>query len=430
MALTAIDTHRAPTRKFLIEGGYTLYGDYPVQGNKNAALPLICAVLLARSRVVLNRVPRIDDVENLLRLVRVVGVEAEWQGEDLHMDSSGLKPEQLPADLVEKLRGAILLLGPLAAVFGRVSCVSPGGCPIGRRSFNVHWSVLEAAGFRVREDSSSIDILKSRQVEDPVVYLEEASVTATENALLLFSALGGGTIRNPAREPHVLAVVDFLRELGCRIELHPLYYRVLSGVGERKEEVEFDVPPDYIDAGTLAIATAVTHGSVRLLGVGQQDLMGVIPVLERFGIEFRPCEGGLQVEASRMVNPSQLTAGPWPLFPTDLVSLVIVLATQAHGLCLVHDWMYEARMFFVDKLVRMGARITMCDPHRVLVEGPCRLRGKQLESPDIRAGMALLVAGLCAEGDTRIEHAEVVLRGYENVVDRLRGVGAKIRGES
>ena len=425
MVVTSIDTQRL-TRNFLIEGGHSLHGNYRVQGNKNAALPLICACLLARSQVVLTRVPRIEDVDNLLQLIRVLGVKAEWQEESLYLDSSGLESAELPADLVEKLRGAILLIGPLAVAFGSVSFTSPGGCPIGRRSFDVHWAVLESAGYLVKKKGHRIEVSKNGQVQNPVVCLEEASVTATENALLLFCALGGGTIENPAREPHVLALIDFLRKLGCQIELHPLYYRVLRGIGDSTEDLEFEVPPDYIDAGTLAIATAVTSGSVCLQGVGRQDLIGVIPVLKRFGVELEQCDGGLQVKVSKLENPSQVTAGPWPLFPTDLVSLVIVLASQSQGLCLVHDWMYEARMFFVDKLVRMGTNITMCDPHRVLVKGPSRLRATRLESPDIRAGMALLVAGLCAQGTTKIEHAEVVLRGYESVLERLCGVGAEI----
>ena len=196
------------------------------------------------------------------------------------------------------------------------------------------------------------------------------------------------------------------------------------------EDVSFSVPADYIDAGTLAIAAAATGGSVTLCGVRWGDLAGIRNVLQRFGLRFqRRDEDRIEVGAGGLVNPDRIVAGPWPLFPTDLVSLAIVLASQGKGLCLVHDWMYEARMFFIDKLVRMGARITMCDPHRVLVEGPTRLRGTALESPDIRAGMALVVAGLCAQGNTVIEHSEVILRGYQRVAERLRGIGAEIREE-
>ena len=195
-------------------------------------------------------------------------------------------------------------------------------------------------------------------------------------------------------------------------------------------DLSFSVPADYIDAGTLAIAAAATGGSVTLSGVRSTDLDGIWTVLQRFGLQFgRSAEDRIEVRARELNNPDRIVAGPWPLFPTDLVSLAIVLASQGKGLCLIHDWMYEARMFFIDKLVRMGARITMCDPHRVLVEGPAPLRGVNLESPDIRAGMALVVAGLCAEGETVIEHSEVILRGYQQVAERLRRVGAEIREE-
>ncbi|MFQ5737882.1 MAG: UDP-N-acetylglucosamine 1-carboxyvinyltransferase [Acidobacteriota bacterium] len=418
------------TCQFVIEGGGRLDGDYQVQGNKNAALPLIAAALLARRRVTLHNTPRIVDVENMLRLIEPLGVSVHWNGTSLCLDTSCLLPGQLDAEVVDQLRGAILLLGPLASLWGEVSCALPGGCPIGRRSFAVHWSAFRAAGFSVREDRRGIELRRTGDPRNPRVYLEESSVTATENALLLFAALGGGLIENPAREPHVLSLVDFLGALGCRIGLHPLYFRVGGQVGKRRSAIEFEVPGDYIDAGTIAIAAAVTSGRLRLRGVGERELMGIRPVLEKFGMAFtRISEAAWEVSASGLSSPSQVTAGPWPLFPTDLVSLAIILATQSAGLCLVHDWMYEARMFFVDKLVRMGGRVTMCDPHRVLVEGNTRLQGTRLESPDIRAGMALVVAGLCAEGTTRIEHAEVIKRGYQDVVERLGDVGAEIREE-
>ncbi len=419
------------TRKFLIRGGKRLSGEYPVQGNKNAALPLIAATLLARSRVQLRGVPRIGDVENLLLLMQALGCQVTWEDPDrLTVDSSDAKSRPLPAQLVEKLRGSILLLGALAADVPEFSCALPGGCPIGRRSFEMHWDVFRAAGFSISQDEAQVTLRRDHEVKTPQVYLEESSVTATENALLLFAGLGRGIIENPAREPHVLSLVDFLQRLGCEIELHPLYYRVKGGSRTAGEDVSFSVPADYIDAGTLAIAAAATGGSVTLCGVRWGDLAGIRNVLQRFGLRFqRRDEDRIEVGAGGLVNPDRIVAGPWPLFPTDLVSLAIVLASQGKGLCLVHDWMYEARMFFIDKLVRMGARITMCDPHRVLVEGPTRLRGTALESPDIRAGMALVVAGLCAQGNTVIEHSEVILRGYQRVAERLRGIGAEIREE-
>lgn len=417
-------------RKFILQGRQPLHGDYPVQGNKNTALPLACAALLTRAPVLLRRVPRIGDMENVLAVVEALGGTVRWEDDVVLLDSSQLHSSDLPARLVERLRGSILFLGPLASRTDEISSPWPGGCPIGRRSFDVHWAVFQAAGFSISENAQGFRLKKIRQVKSPRVYLQEASVTATENALLLLSALGGGIIENPAREPHILCLIDFLRQLGCHIELDPLSYRITRGPIEDERRIEFRVPADYIDAGTIAIAAAVTGGKVRLRGISKGELLGVDPILQRFGIHFDALSPDtLEVSCTPCPSPSRLVAGPWPSFPTDLMSLAIVLATQGQGLCLLHDWMYEARMFFIDKLVRMGARITMCDPHRVLVEGPTLLRGTNLESPDIRAGMALVVAGLCAEGTTTIEHAEVISRGYENVAERLAAIGARISQE-
>lgn len=417
---------RSLASRFVLEGGRPLNGRYRVQGNKNAALPLIAASLAARSRITLHNVPRIVDVENMLALLQACGAGTRRHGQTVIIDSTPVRQTDLHDDKVEKLRGAILLLGALAPSAEELHSGLPGGCPIGRRSFDVHWSVFEAAGFAVEEDSGVVRIERRETPKQPSIYLEEASVTATENALILFAGLGKGVIQNPAREPHVLSLVEFLRRLGCEIVLHPLYWEVKSPL-DTGRELEFRVPGDYIDAGTVAIATAVTGGKVQLSGISGQDMLGIAPVLARFGIRIEADgEDRWTVIASRLKSPPQVTAGLWPLFPTDLVSLAIVLATQSEGLCLVHDWMYEARMFFVDKLVRMGAGITMCDPHRVLVHGVTPLRATRLESPDIRAGMALVVAGLCARGQTVIEHAEVIQRGYQTVAQRLAGIGASI----
>ncbi len=414
-------------KTLIISGRRKLSGEYLVQGNKNAALPLISACLLTRSVFHLHNVPRIADVDRLLQLLQELNVHFEWHDRTLLLDSSHFEAAELPAQLVEKLRGSILLLGGLAPLLDEMSSALPGGCPIGRRSFDVHWDVFRSAGFSVLSEANGIRLERTERVEVPRVYLEESSVTATENALILFSALGQGIIENPAREPHVLTLVEFLRQLGVEIELHPLYYRVRQAATPQTGEIDFRIPADYIDAGTVAIAAAVTGGEVQLNGIRNEDFAPIQNVFERFGLGFEPTgSDALRVSAGDLANPSKVTAGLWPSFPTDLVSLAIVLATQGDGLCLIHDWMYESRMFFIDKLVRMGAHVTMCDPHRVLVQGPTRLKGTSLESPDIRAGLALVVAGLCAEGFTIIEHAEIIQRGYEDVATRLASIGAEI----
>ena len=417
------------SQKFTITGRQKLSGPYPVQGNKNAALPLLSAALLSKSVVRFENVPQIADVASILKLIEALSVNVSWENGTLLIDSREFRGGELPFELVEKLRGSVLLLGALAPHMDSITCPLPGGCPIGRRSFEMHWDVFRAAGFSVTEESGRVTLRRAEEVAVPQVYLKESSVTATENALILFSALGQGLIENPAREPHVLTLVTFLRQLGCQIELHPHYYRVQNGPSSQTKDFTFRVPADYIDAGTIAIAAAVTGGKVDLLGVTREDFLPIQNVFECFRVHFDEKNPDvIQVKGGELENPPQVTAGLWPSFPTDLVSLAIVLATQGRGPCLIHDWMYEARMFFIDKLVRMGATITMCDPHRVMVEGPTLLRGIHLESPDIRAGMALVVAGLCADGVTTIEHTEVIERGYENVAERLTSIGALIEG--
>jgi UDP-N-acetylglucosamine 1-carboxyvinyltransferase len=414
--------------KYVIEGGHQLKGDYAVQGNKNAALPLIAASLLSERPIHFENVPCINDVDRLIELVEHLGVAVSRTGSDLTLHRGTLDDPQPAPELVRQLRGSVLLLGALAAQHDQLSTVLPGGCPIGQRSFESHWQVFESAGFQVKESYKEITLTRRRNVPDPRVCLEESSVTATENALLLFCGMGRGIIDNPAREPHVLSLVEFLRALGCEIELHPLRFIVHTGPGSADRELRFKVPADYIDAGTAAIAAAVTGGELRLHGVTADDLLGFQQALEHFGLSFDFDNGFVRVGRTGDCgpNPGRITAGLWPSFPTDLTSILIVLATQGRGICLVHDWMYESRMFFVDKLARMGARVILCDPHRVIVDGPSALRGIRLESPDIRAGMALLVAGLCASGVTTIEHAEVVERGYERAVERFRRVGARV----
>ena len=414
------------TERLVIEGGHRLEGVYRVQGNKNAALPLIAASLISQKPVTLHNVPRIVDIENLVCLLGALDVKTHWKSNSLSIDARALKEVELSKDVVHRLRGAILLLGVLAPRMDILTCALPGGCPIGQRSFQVHWSVFRAAGFQIEQDAEKVVIRREKQIRNPSVFLEEASVTATENALILFAGLGGGRIENPAWEPHVQSLIEFLRILGCSIEIDALSIRIGNGVDSRAVS-EFLVPGDYVDAGTLAIASAVTGGNVSIDGITSDALLGVKPVLNRFGIQIKPSqESRWTVSVLPRSSPPKVTAGPWPAFPTDLVSLAIVLATQTEGHCLIHDWMYEARMFFVDKLARMGASVTLCDPHRVLVTGPRLLRGIHLESPDIRAGMALVVAGLCAQGTTEIEHSEVIRRGYESVHQRLAGLGAKI----
>ena len=301
--------------RLIIEGGHPLQGLYRVQGNKNAALPLIAASLLSSEPVALHNVPRIVDVENLVRLLDTLNVKTDWEQSRLGIDPIRLEENELPADIVHRLRGAILLLGVLAPRVDLLTCSLPGGCPIGRRSFQVHWSVFRAAGFEVHQDPEKVVIRREREVDNPRVFLEEASVTATENALILFAGLDGGTVENPAREPHVQSLIEFLQLLGCSIEVDALAIHIRCGA-DRPGPQQFVVPGDYVDAGTLAIAAAVTGGEVAISGVTADDLLGVCPVLDRFGIHLTLAgESVWTVSVTPRSCPPQITAGVWPAFP-------------------------------------------------------------------------------------------------------------------
>lgn len=422
--------------QYLVTGGTPLTGHVAISGNKNSILPLLAASTLASGPVTLTNVPGIRDVAVMSEILTSLGAKITRAGPSLTIDPTGIKTSVIDPALSQKLRGSIILLGPLLAKFGQVSLGFPGGDVIGKRAIGTHLDALSAFGSRMEiNDNIITGKYNSKQTAPVEVFLDEASVTATENTLI-FAALQPATavINNAACEPHVVDVANFLVKLGAKITGIGSNRLTITGTSS-PSSADFAVGSDYIDAGTFAIAAAATRGDITISPANQADMRMILLYLSRFCVNYSwPKPDTLQISAASLsCDPEKqgirqkFQTRPWPGFPTDLMSPLIVLATQATGSVLFHDWMYETRMFFTDKLVSMGANITLCDPHRVIVTGPTSLRGRHTASPDIRAGMSLLIASLAAAGDSVIDHAELIERGYEDPVSRFASLGAKIQ---
>jgi UDP-N-acetylglucosamine 1-carboxyvinyltransferase len=413
--------------KFVIEGGRPLNGFIDVEANKNAVLPMMAAALLTDDDCTLDNVPRIVDVETMTQILRELGADVEEIGSQrLRINCSRVTSFQPSGQLVEKLRASIVLLGPLLARFGRASMHHPGGDAIGTRSIGTHINALEAMGAQFDvEDNFYLGRVVNGAC-DRTLFLDEASVTATENAMLFAASRPvTTTIKNAACEPHIENLAHQLEAMGAQVEgagSNVLRMKGASVLGGARCAVW----PDHIEAGTFAALAAACRGTVTIRNVIPEHLEMVLVVLERMGVDFELGEGLMRVNPADLECVSKIQTGIWPAFPTDLASIFIVLATQANGMTLVHDWMYEGRMYFVDKLVQMGARIVLADPHRAVVSGPSPLRGREFVSPDIRAGIALVMAALIATGRSEIEHIELIDRGYERIDQRLRALGAHI----
>ena len=419
--------------QFIVEGGCTLSGTIRPAGNKNAALPIIAASLLTDQPVTLENVPRIRDVETLVELVRSLGVRAEWSGPNtLAIHAATLQATHLDPRLCSKIRASILLAGPIVARCGEITLPPPGGDVIGRRRVDTHFLAFEQLGatFHVG-DTFRIYTDRLRGAD---VFLDEPSVTGTENALMAaVAAEGTTTLRNAASEPHVQDLAHFLVALGAEISGIGTNTLTVAG-GRRLGSATHRIGPDHIEVGSFIGLAAVTNSELRIADAGIEHLRSTRLGFDRLGIACREDGADLIVEAdqSREIRSDlgghvpKLEDQPWPAFPADLMSIAIVTATQCRGVILMHEKMFESRMFFVDKLVMMGARIVLCDPHRALVAGPSQLRGSVVESPDIRAGMAMLLAALCARGQSTINNAGQIERGYERIDERLRGLGARI----
>lgn len=422
-----------PQLQFVVEGGHRLAGAIRPSGNKNAALPIVAASLLTEHPVTLTNVPRIRDLETLVELVRTVGTAAEWTGRNtLRLESKTLRAADLDPVLCAKIRASILLASPLLARCGEVRLPPPGGDVIGRRRVDTHFLALEQLG--TTHTLTDTYELSARQLRGADVFLDEPSVTATENAVTAAVAATGTTyLRNAASEPHVQDLCHFLVMLGARID----------GIGTNTLTIEGGHPlgggthaigPDHIEVGSFIGLAAVTQSTLRIEGAGVAHLRAVRMGFERLGVECEverddlivPAGQSLRIQDDLGGHVPKLEDQPWPAFPADLMSIAIVVATQCTGVILMHEKMFESRMFFVDKLVGMGARIVLCDPHRALVAGPSPLRAARVESPDIRAGMAMVLAACCARGTSVINNIGQIERGYERIDERLRALGAKI----
>jgi len=419
--------------RYLVRGGAPLHGTVRPAGNKNAALPVIAAATLAEGPVELDNIPRIRDVETMLAILGELGAVIEWLGPNqVRIDPRPLENKPLDPRLCARIRASILLAGPLLARFGRVTLPPPGGDVIGRRRVDTHFLALEGLGAEVQLGDSYE--LFARQLRGADIFLDEPSVTGTENALMAAVRAQGRTVlRNAASEPHVQDLARLLVAMGARIEGIGSNTYVIEG-GDPLHGASYTIGPDHIEIGSFIGLAAVTNSALTIDGVRGDDLRGTLLGFDRLGIRPRLDGQRLIIDADqeRRIRPDlgghvpKLEDGPWPAFPADTMSIAMVAATQCEGLLLVFEKMFESRMFFVDKLIGMGARIVLCDPHRAVVSGPAKLRGGTVESPDIRAGMAMLIAALAAEGTSHLHNVGQIERGYEQIDSRLKALGADI----
>lgn len=419
--------------RFLVEGGRPLNGLVKPAGNKNAALPAIAAALLPDGPVELDNMPRIRDVEIMLELVAWLGATVEWIAPNtVRIDGRGVQIKPLDPGLCSKIRASILLAGPLLARYGKVQLPPPGGDVIGRRRVDTHFLALEQLGASLSlGDRYEIE---TKGLKGAEIFLDEPSVTGTENALMAAVAAKGRTVlRNAAAEPHVQDVARLLVAMGASIEGIGTNVYTIEG-GKPLSGCKYAIGPDHIEIASFIGLAAVTNGSIQIEGVRGDDLRSTLMGFERLGVRPRLDGPTLYVDAGqeRRVKPDlgghvpKLEDGPWPAFPADAMSIAVVTATQCEGMVLIFEKMFESRLFFVDKLIGMGARIVLCDPHRVVISGPSQLRGGTVESPDIRAGMAMLLATLAAEGKSTVHNIGQIERGYERIDERLKALGAQI----
>ena len=413
-----------------IHGGRRLSGRIAVEGNKNSALPLLAACLLTDQECVLTNVPRIRDVEVLLELLSTLGAAVDGVGTStLRVRCARVSGNTPDPALVGRLRGSVLLLGPLLARVGSARLAPPGGDFPARRTIATHLQALAAMGAVARNSNSQETghwLEAPNGLTGASLYLDEASVTGTETAILAAAAATGvSEIRHAATEPHVAELCRFLRAMGVHIEGEGTSTIRVEGTS-RIHGASHTLDGDYIEAGSWGVVAAITGGAVEVTGARWQDIEVVTAPLKKMGLRCAIDDNRLTVEPSALTAARRITTGLWPGFPSDMVSLVTVLATQAEGETLVHDWMYELRLFALEQLSAMRADLFLCDPHRIIVSGPTKLRGRLLDTRDIRSGMALIAAALAAEGESKVGPVETVERGYAALVERLTSLGAQV----
>lgn len=421
--------------KLIIEGGAPLRGTITPSGNKNEALPALAAALLTDEEVTLHNVPRIGDVNTIAALIADLGAEVHWQDEHTAViRARDIRTTVLNPDLCRRARASILLAGPMLARCGAVDLYPPGGCKIGRRRLDTHFIVFEGLGATV-EAGRTFVIQARRGLQGRDMFLDEASVTASENAIMAAVLARGATVlRNVACEPHVQGLCRLLNAMGARIEGIGSNMLTIEGV-DRLYGAGHHIGPDILEIGSFIGMSAVTGGGITIAQAAPEHLRMILMEFGRLGVRaeirgndvYVPPGQTLRVARDMDGGIPKLDDGPWPAFPTDLMSVLIVVATQAEGTVLIFEKMYENRMFFVDYLLRMGAQIVLCDPHRAVVVGPSTLRGDTVASPDIRAGIALVIAALCAQGRSEIRNIAQIDRGYERIDERLRQLGAQVK---
>ncbi len=421
--------------KFVIQGGSPLSGEVRAAGNKNAALPILAASLLTEEELVLSNVPRIRDVESQVSLLEQLGVSVEWTGvNDLVLRADAITSTEVDEATARRIRASFLLAGPLLARFGEARMPPPGGDPIGRRRLDPHLDAFRDLGATIEGERSAQITAPSDGLRPGRIFMDEPSVMATENAMLAAALTAGPTtIQNAASEPHVQDLARLLVEMGAPVDGVGSNIMTIHG-RERLGGAEYQICPDHIEVASFMALAAATGGELRVRDARPEDLVMIRRQFERLGLQSKvedrdvlvPPEQRLEIRNDAGDAIAKIDDGPWPAFPADLTSIALALATQAQGTVLIFEKMFENRLFFVDKLVAMGARITLCDPHRAIVSGPSRLHGARLESPDIRAGMAMLIAALSADGTSEIGNVAQIDRGYERIDARLRDLGARI----
>ncbi len=413
--------------QFIIQGGNRLKGEIKISGNKNAILPCLSACLLTDEEVTLENVPRISDVDVFLEILQNLGDQVSLSDSTIKVRAENISGHTITEEQSRKLRASILFAGPLLATVGKAEFHQPGGDLIGVRPIAAHVDGFSQLGFEVKKHDLNYSVTNKKRASGEAEYfMEEASVTATEN-LVMGSVLGRQTVtlKNCAMEPHVVDLCQMLKSMGAQIRGIGSSTLEIQGVG-KLSGVSFRIGWDFMELGTYAVAAAITHGEILMTNASLKGMEPLIIHLGKMGVVLEETPDGVKAYGHNLRATPKLHTAIWPGFPTDLMSVAIVLATQANGMSLLHDWMYETRMYFVDKLISMGASITIADPHRVLVYGPTQLFGRQMESPDIRAGMALVLAALIAQGESVINRVELIERGYSNVVENLVNLGANI----
>ncbi|MBQ3966313.1 MAG: UDP-N-acetylglucosamine 1-carboxyvinyltransferase [Treponema sp.] len=419
--------------EYKVEGGIPIRGTIAASGNKNAALPCIAATLLTEEPVILRNIPEIEDTGVMLLILQALGAGVEKIGEHAwKVDAAHIRSNDIPATLSKKIRASILFAGPLVARTGKAILPPPGGDVIGRRRVDTHFLALQELGARISVDGPFT--FSANKLKGADIFLDETSVTATENAVMAAVLAEGHTIiNNAASEPHVQDLCNMLVEMGAKITGIGSNILYIDGV-KKLHGTDFAIGPDFMEIGSYIGLAAATKGSITITGIRPQEMRPLKVAFSKLGINWAIKGDRLTVPVSQELKVNTDLGGmipkiddsPWPGFPPDLTSIMTVVATQVEGTVLIFEKMFESRMFFVDKLISMGARITLCDPHRAVVSGPSLLHGDHLVSPDVRAGMAMVIAALCARGESRISNVYQIERGYEMLIEKLQGLGAHI----